>query len=315
MRIGKSKKLNKLQIYQISRIAAHKDQITSISFSNDNKKFLSSSKDKTIKIHNVKTGKILLNISVGNMLTSAQFYNNDTRILSTSLDSKIRVHNLDGNELEAISTLNISEMLISEKYKLIILSAPILRAVLIYDIDTKKEKNKIIINDTIINIALSRIDKGDKLLINSSNLTPVISLHNLKNCNLVRKFFGHRQERLTTKCYFGGYKEKFIVCGSDTKEIYIWNLNKSLPIKVLKIHSAPVNAIAWPYDEKADFMMSVSDDHTLKILGNEFIKSCEYAQGKVYDESLEIINNKKKEINRNLIDDFEGSFLLIFTFF
>jgi WD40 repeat protein len=283
-----------------------------MSFSSDNKKFLSSSKDKTIKIHDVKTGKLFLNITnSGHMITSAYFYDNDNKIISTSLDSKIHVHGIEGNELDTISTLNISEMLISEKYKLMILCAPILRAVLIYDIDNKQEKNKIIINDTIINIAISRIDKGEKLLINSSNLTPVISLHDLKNCNLIRKFFGHRQERLTTKCYFGGYKEKFIVCGSDTKEIIIWNLNKSLPIKVLKIHSAPVNAIAWPFDEKADFMISVSDDHTLKILGNDNIKSCEYCQGKIYEEKENngILNkNRNKERDVNLIDDFGGTF-------
>ena len=92
--------------------------------------------------------------------------------------------------------------------------------------------------------------KGEKLLINSSNLTPVISLHELKNCNLIRKFFGHRQERLTTKCYFGGYKEKFIVCGSDTKEIFIWNLNNScysFEQLALSLCVGGIIGISWAY--------------------------------------------------------------------
>lgn len=299
-----NKKYNNLQIYQVCKIGAHKDQITSLSFSNDSSKILTSSKDKTIKIHEIKTGKLILNISDStSMITSAQYFNKETQIISTSLDSKINVYDLNGAKLDSISSLNISEMLVCEKFGQIILSAPILRAVLIYDIETKSEKTKILINDTIINIALSKLDNGENLLINSSNLTPVISLYSMKTQELIRKFFGHRQERLTTKCSFGGYKEKFIICGSDNKEIFIWNRNKSLPIKVIKIHSAPVNAIAWPNNYKSDFMFSVSDDHTLKVIGNENVKNCEYNQGKFYDDTLEAEQSKKKNLNSINIEE------------
>jgi len=290
-------KNNILKIYQISKISAHKDMITSISFSSDSSKILTSSKDKSVKLHEVKTGKNLLNITdIGHMVTSAQFHCMETQILCTSLDSKIHIYSIQGVLLDSIPSLNINEMLICEKFNLIILSAPILRAILIYDIQTKAEKNKIFINDTIINISLSRLDKGENLLINSSNLTPVISLWKIETNALERKYFGHRQERLTTKCCFGGFKEKFILCGSDNKEVFIWNRNNSLPVKVVKLHSAPVNAAVWPTNEKSDFLFSVSDDHTIKVIGNENIKISEFIQGKFFDEN---INNTISDSNEN----------------
>jgi WD40 repeat protein len=308
------KVLNNLKIFQVSKILAHKDIITSISFSSNASKIITASKDKTIKIHEVKTGKNIVNISdIGHMVTSAQFHFNETQILSTSLDSKIHIYSILGVKLDSIPSLNINEMLISEKHNLIILSAPILRAILIYDIETKTEKNKIFINDTIINISLSKLDKGENLLINSSNLTPVISLWSLSSKECVRKYFGHRQERLTTKCCFGGFKEKFILCGSDNKEVFIWNRNKSLPVKVIKFHSAPVNAAVWPTNEKTDFLISVSDDHTVKVIGNENVGNCEFIQGKFFDDNLLGLGEGKQNTNSNnmIIDEEKEGILLI----
>ncbi len=309
---------NNLKIYQVSKNLTHKDQITSISFSSDSSKILTASKDKTIKIQDVKSGKIILNISdIGYMITSAQFHNNETQILCTSLDSKIHIYSIAGIKQDSIQLLNINEMLISEKHNIIILSAPILRAILIYDIETKTEKNKILINDTIINISLSQLDKGGNLLINSSNLTPVISLWNLSSNHLVRKYFGHRQERLTTKCCFGGFKEKFILCGSDNKEVFIWNRNKSLPVKVIKVHSAPVNAAVWPTNQNSDFLFSVSDDHTVKVIGNEKVRNCEFIKGKFfYDkvapEAEENANITCVNAPNNMIIDEEKGIIIIF---
>lgn len=307
------KVFNTLKIFQLSKISAHKDIITSLSFSADATKILTASKDKTIKIHEVKTGKNILNISdLGHMVTSAQFHANETQILCTSLDSKIHIYSILGIKLDSIPSLNINEMVISEKLNLIILSAPILRAILIYDIETKTEQNKILINDTIINISLSKLDKGEHLLINSSNLTPVISLWNLTTNKCIRKYFGHRQERLTTKCCFGGFKEKFILCGSDNKEVFIWNRNKSLPVKIIKFHSAPVNAAVWPTNEKSDFLISVSDDHTVKFFGNENVGNCEFIQGKfLFDDNLVGSSESKANGNNMIIDEEKEGILLI----
>jgi len=308
------KVLNNLKIFQVSKILAHKDIITSISFSSNASKIITASKDKTIKIHEVKTGKNIVNISdIGHMVTSAQFHLNETQILSTSLDSKIHIYSILGVKLDSIPSLNINEMLISEKHNLIILSVTIHRAILIYDIETKTEKNKIFINDTIINISLSKLDKGENLLINSSNLTPVISLWNLSSKKCVRKYFGHRQERLTTKCCFGGFKEKFILCGSDNKEVFIWNRNKSLPVKVIKFHSAPVNAAVWPTNEKNDFLISVSDDHTVKVIGNENVGNCEFIQGTFFDDNLLGLGEGKQNTNANnmIIEEEKEGILLI----
>jgi WD40 repeat protein len=202
-------------------------------------------------------------------VNSVLFYEKETKILSTCLGMKIKVWDLKGNLIDYIKSVIVNEILYSDKYDSVFIVAPTIKAIIVYDFSSKSEKDKILINETIVSIAISKLDRGNYLLINISNSTPALILLDISNKTIIRKYFGHRQEKLTTKCSFGGYSEKFLICGSDSKEIFIWNRSCSIPVSVIKAHAGCVNTAIWHYSTFSSLIISGSDDHTIKVFSND----------------------------------------------
>ena len=69
------------------------------------------------------------------------------------------------------------------------------------------------------------------------------------------------------KCSFGGEKDQFILSGSEDYTVYIWERGFSqLPKYKFKGHLGTVNGVEmWNYD----FIISISDDKTIKIWYNK----------------------------------------------
>jgi WD40 repeat protein len=270
----------------------HKNQITSLQWDHKDSLILTASKDKTIKCFDPYTGSCKMTIEGHDgMVSSAVFVLNDSKILSSGLDYKISLWTMDSVCEYSINVPNvtISELLYSSLLNIVIVIAATTNSILFYDIITKEEIDKIPINDVIISCAISKLDNGGYLLVNSSKATPALFLLNLKSKVFQRKYFGHRQERFVNKCNFGGENENFLTCGSDDATVYVWNRNHSIPIFYLKAHSNAVNAIIWSHTYFTDIIISCSEDHTIKILGNDNIE-------KVYLVSAENEPNKLKNL-------------------
>jgi WD40 repeat protein len=249
-------------------ISAHKNQITSVTFDKYDINILTASKDKCVKLWEINQGQMLIRIELDAMVSSAIFSDDESHIICSTIDQKIAVYDRQGRYKSTVDYYVVSEMLYSHKYNIYILTVPTFKAIFLYDLDNKKENDKININDSIVSSSLSKLDHGGFLLINSSTSTPVISMWDLSSTKLVRKYFGHRQEGVGNRCSFGGYNENFIICGSNTKEIYIWNRLQSIAVSVIKAHSASVNSIIWPSNELLSILISCSDDHLIKVFGN-----------------------------------------------
>jgi WD40 repeat protein len=294
--------LSSMEITVISSFKAHENQITSLQWNKNETMILTASKDKTVKLFDIFTGQKKISIELSSMASSAIFYDNESKILTSCLSQKLGLYTIEGILLEQTPTVTVNEILFSEKFNLIILIAPTIKAVILYDYPTKSEYAKLMINDTIVSTSLSKLDQGRYLLVNSSNATPVISMWDLSTRSVERKFFGHRQERLSTKCTFGGEHEKFILSGSDNKEFYIWNRNSTIPISVIKAHSSCVNAAIWPMIRPNSFIiLSASDDHTLKIFGNDKVnKIFSSKDRKLSTENLPDEVESKKSRSRSM---------------
>lgn len=251
----------------------HSSMITSLQWKNDDSCILTSSKDKMIKIFDPFRGTCLLIIDKNrDMVSSAIFAGNHTKIISSCLDYKISLWDLSGECNFSINLigLTVSELHFSALYNYFIIISATTNSILFYDFETREEIYNLPMNDVIISCATSKLDDGGYLLINSSKATPVLNLINLKSCTQIeRKYFGHRQERFSNKCNFGGQSENFLLCGSEDARIYIWNRHHSIPISSIKVHSAPVNSVIWASNEFKDFLISCSDDHTIKFISNE----------------------------------------------
>lgn len=80
-------------------LAAHSQGITSVSFSKDNWQLLTSSYDMTVRIHGLKSGKMLKEFRGHNSYVNHVIYTNDNKeILSCSSDSTIKVWNVHTTE-------------------------------------------------------------------------------------------------------------------------------------------------------------------------------------------------------------------------
>ena len=231
---------------------------------------ITASKDKTVKLFDIYKGVCKKVFEQANMISSAIFFEEESTILTSCLGQKISLWSRDGTLIDTVTTVTVNELHYSKKHNIIILIAPTIKAIILYDYSTKSEIDKLKINDTIVSTSLSKTDEGEFFLVNSSNATPVLSLWKLSTRKIIRKYFGHRQERLTTKCSFGGELENFLLSGSDNKEIYIWNRNASVPVLVIKAHSSCVNSVIWPTLRPfSSIVISGSDDHTIKVFSND----------------------------------------------
>jgi WD40 repeat protein len=295
-KINSGSTLNKyiLIFDEIIYFKLHDNQVTSLVFSSCENYLLSASKDKTAKIHHIYTGKCVTTFDHGSsMCSSAIFLENDNTVLTSCLGQCINLWSRQGVKISSFPTVTINEILFSKKHSVLLLVAPTLKAIIIYNLDKRIEVSKLMINDTIISCALSKIDEGEFLLVNSSNSTPVLSLWSLSENNILRKYFGHRQEKLAIKCSFGGVQEKFVLSGSDNKEIYIWNRNSTVPSVILKAHSSCVNSVLWFTNSLfSNIIISGSDDHTIKIFSNEKV-------GKIEFNSDSTLRGSKSEKEKN----------------
>lgn len=263
-----------INISFVRSFTPHKDQITSLSWHSNETWILTGSKDQTIKVWNIETGDLVLKISdnVPAAVSSVIWFQDESMILGLFYDQSLVLWNLKGEQIETSKIENISsEMHYSRACNTLVMSVPVTKAIIIYDCYKREQIDKLPINDTIISLALTKLDGGTHLLVNSSNETPIISLWDLKERKLLRKYFGHRQDKLSKYCAFGGANENFLVCGSDTKEIYIWNRKYSLPVYVIPAHSGVVNAVIWP-KTLSSVIISASDDHTVRIFTNRYVR-------------------------------------------
>jgi WD40 repeat protein len=260
-----------INLAKLCSFTAHKNQITSAVFNKMDSNLLTASKDKTVKLWDVNTGQLIKQIEIEAMVSSAIFSQDDNSLILSTLDQKLLIYDKQGRHKSTVDYFVVSEMLYSNKYNIYVLSVPTSKAIFLYNLEEKTEVDEIRVNDTIVSICLSKLDKGGYLLINSSTATPVISMWDLTSTKLVRKYFGHRQEGIGNRCAFGGFNENFIICGSITKEIYIWNRLQSVAVSVIKAHSASVNAIIWPSNDYLSILISCSDDHYIKVFANSGI--------------------------------------------
>ena len=145
-----------------------------------------------------------------------------------------------------------------------------------------------------------------------------------------KKYFGHIQKNATITCVFGGMKEEFILSGSEDSFIYIWMRKyEESPVYKIEGHTGIVNSIFMVSFFKSDFninndndenddgnlnfIVSGSDDHTLRVFCNKNVE-VEYKNGlenieevdelcdiEMEDLSIFVINdNDNNEGNNNL---------------
>ena len=267
--IYKNNKIN-LNLYLTfsSNENSKKGEITSLSFSND-EKYLLVSLTSSIKIFNVLNGeKIKEYNNLHNSIISSCLYisNSNTKFISGSIDKKLLLIDINTNEppyLEIGKFCRIKQLLYSEFNNLIVIIPGSLNDIICYDLSKNKISYKIEIKKEIVYSNISKNDKGKYILINISKTDPKISLYNLGNTKIEGNYYGHTQRTMIIKCSFAGDKDQYIISGSEDSNVYLWDRNiPGRPKYIFKEHLGIVNSVELLFN---DVLLSVSDDKSLKI--------------------------------------------------
>lgn len=266
----------KLNIKCISCFEAHAKYITCIAWSQNEKYLVTSSNDKTVKLWNPFEGKLLQTFQYHTDIVScAQFFLGDDKIISGGIDKKMVITSITtGKPTDTEQFSRIRQILVSESLKYIIIIPASLNDVTIYDYTTNSVVDSIEELDPIISAEISRYDKGKFLLTNVSKVNANINLYNIQTKELINKYYGHKQGEYIIQCAFGGRNDEYIICGSEEASIFIWHRKSSIPIHEIKGHTGVVNACCQVYFDGCEkgLVFSVSDDHTLRIWGDEKLK-------------------------------------------
>ena len=267
--IYKNNKIN-LNLYLTfsSNENSKKGEITSLSFSND-EKYLLVSLTSSIKIFNVLNGeKIKEYNNLHNSIISSCLYisNSNTKFISGSIDKKLLLIDINTNEppyLEIGKFCRIKQLLYSEFNNLIVIIPGSLNDIICYDLSKNKISYKIEIKKEIVYSNISKNDKGKYILINISKTDPKISLYNLGNTKIEGNYYGHTQRTMIIKCSFAGDKDQYIISGSEDSNVYLWDRNiPGRPKYIFKEHLGIVNSVELLFN---DVLLSASDDKSLKI--------------------------------------------------
>ena len=246
-----------------------KGEITSLSFSNDEKYLLVSLSTNIIRIFNVTNGEKIKEYTTlhNSLITSCLFIpNSNTKFLSGSIDRKLLMVDINSDKIPFLDIgkfIRIKQVLFSEILNLIIVIPYSISDIMCYDFQKNKMSFRIEIKEEIVYSNISKSDKGKFILINISKYFPKILLYNLEKTKTEDKYFGHSQRNMIIKCAFAGSRDQYIISGSEDGCVYLWERN--LPGKYkycFKGHWGVVNSVEMLYD---DVILSGSDDQSVKI--------------------------------------------------
>ena len=286
-----------------------KEEITSLSFSNDEKNLLVSLNSNVIKIFNITNGEKIKEYSnLHTLLITSCIYipNSSTKFFSGSIDRKLLLTDINSDKVPFMDIgkfIRIKQVLFSEVLNLIIVIPYSISDIMCYDFQRNKMSFRIEFKEEIVYSNISKSDKGKFILINVSKTFARILLYNLEKTKIEDKYFGHSQNTMIIKCAFAGNSDEYIISGSEDGCVYLWERNTPGKFKYcFKGHWGVVNSVELIYD---DVIFSASDDKSLKI----WTPKCDLY---FMDDKKEIVY-KKNEVNvfKEKQNNFEKEFFEI----
>ena len=257
-----------------------RDEITAITFSNDEKYILVGLSNYKLKIFELTEGekiKEYQNIHSNKITSIIPFPNSNNKFITGSIDKKIKIldisniNNINNKNFEEYTELGnfcrIKQLCYSETLNYLIIISASNNELIIYSIINKKIEYKIISSEGSQNIYanLSKKDKGKYLIYSNSNQNnnQKIILYNLANKLVEEKYSGFSQKYMIIKCCFCSTEDNYILSGSEDYSVYVWKRGfGESPRYKFQGHFGIVNTIdMW----ENDFIISGSDDKNIKV--------------------------------------------------
>jgi len=244
----------------VNTLKGHEGEVYSVGFSPNGKKLASGSKDKTIKIWDVTTGKVLNTLKGHESeVWSVRFSPDGQQLASGSKDKTIKIwdvttgkvlNTLNGHESEVIS-VGFSP----DGKKLA--SGSNDKTIKIWDVTTGKVLNTLKGHEGYVN-SVGFSPDGKQLASGSNDNT--IKIWNVTTGKVVNTLKGHKVYVNSVGFSPDG---KQLVSGSSDSTIKIWDVTTGEVLNTLKGHENWVRSVGFSPDGQQ--LASGSDDNTIKI--------------------------------------------------
>jgi len=232
-------------------LGGHSDSVYALALSPDGKTLVTGSKDKTVRIWDLNTSKVIRTLQGhSDEITSLAFSKDGTQLASSSKDQTIRVWNLsstdehrnfDGHEGYVWSAI------FSPDGK-IFASAGADRSVVIRSTLTGEVIKKFPAHSLAVT-ALAFSPDGTRLV--SSGGDKLVKLWDVKSGTLLKEFKGHTSAVMAVA--FGG-NGRLLISGGADKISRIWDIDKPDAIQTLPDVRSPVSSVGLSKDGKQAFL-------------------------------------------------------------
>ncbi len=297
----------------------HTDGIWSLKFSPDNKQILTASRDATVKVWDVATGRLLHNFTDHtNPVISGQFSSDGTKILSIGRKGSIKIWEMTSGKL--FHDLTLSE-------------------VDVYDAQFSPDGQKVVIPDMDLTIRVWDVTSGKVLheftgkgdmdpgVLLSGHFSPdgkqvigknwkTINIWDVASGELLHVFAEHPDGVQSVHFSPDG---KMIVSGCYDGSIKLWDLSTGKTLLEFKGHSESVNSTHFSPDGQS--IVSASDDGTVKIwditsgnLLKDFTGHTDWVNSAIFSPDGKMIESASKDgtvkiwdvATGKLLNDFRG---------
>ncbi|BAY31277.1 WD-40 repeat-containing protein [Nostoc carneum NIES-2107] len=240
--------------------SGYQDSVTSIAFSSDGKKLASGSEDKTIKLWDISTGKLLQTFNGHSSLIKTIALSSDGKKLASGSDDKtIKLWDISTGKLlqtfSGHSDVVNSVAFSSDGQKLASGSKD--KTIKLWDVSTGKVLQTFNGHSKSVNSVAFSPD-GKQLASGSSDNT--IKLWNFSNSKVSQTLSGHSNPVNSVAFSRDG---KQLLSGSNDKTIKLWDVTTAKLLQTLSGHREAVNSVAFRGDGQQ--LVSGSNDHTIKL--------------------------------------------------
>ncbi|NEQ58914.1 MAG: hypothetical protein F6K53_16555, partial [Moorea sp. SIO4A1] len=243
-----------------NRLQGHTNRVTRFSFSRDSQTLASGSRDKTIKLWNLETGKVIRTlIGHDDSVRSVRFSRDGQTLASGSDDKTIKLWNLETGKV--IRTLiGHDDLVFSVSFSpdgQTLASGSEDKTIKLWNLETGKVIRTLIgHDDSVRRVSFSR--DGQTLASGSDDNT--IKLWNLETGKVIRTLIGHDDSVRSVSFSRDG---QTLASGSDDNTIKLWNLETGKVIRTLIGHDDSVRRVSFSRDGQT--LASGSDDKTIKL--------------------------------------------------
>nr|WP_313954524.1 hypothetical protein [Aulosira sp. FACHB-615] len=251
---------NRAIAVEVNTLEGHNSRVNSVSFSPDGKTLASGSDDKTIKLWDISTGKILKTLTGhSNSVNSVSFSPDGKTLASGSYDQTIKLWDVStGKPLKTLSGHNsyVNSISFSPDGKTLA-SVSWDKTIKLWDVSTGKFLKTLSGHNSSVN-SISFSPDGKTLASVSGDET--IKLWDVSTGKPLKTLRGHNSSVNSISFSPDG---KTLASGSYDNTIKLWDISTGKLLKTLSGHNSSVWSVSFSTDGKT--LASGSADNTIKL--------------------------------------------------